>query len=81
MSRIITEVEAKDMYDDMLNEVYPEVVIGYSRFNASDVLFDMDPTAYDVGFNDYVDSLIEDGIYVEGFTDDGMDEDDGPDGD
>jgi len=55
----ITEEEACEMYDDLLNECYP-VKVGYMTFDASKLLAEQDPIAYRTGFNDYVDSLSED---------------------
>lgn len=50
----------EEQYDQMLNDTY-EIKIGYLKFNASDVLKELDPTAYRCGLNDYIDSLdIED---------------------
>ena len=43
----------EELYDEFLNEVYPEVTIGYSTFQASDILKALDPIAYNVGFSDY----------------------------
>jgi hypothetical protein len=67
---LISEYEAFQLYDQMLDEVYPELFIGHSSFLASTVLKELDPIAYRVGFGEYVDSLAEDGEFVEGWTDD-----------
>jgi hypothetical protein len=45
------------------------VQIGDSEFYASTVLKECDPIAYRVGANDYADSLSQDDIFVEGYTD------------
>jgi hypothetical protein len=66
---IISEYDALQSYDQMLDEVYPELFIGHSSFLASTVLKELDPIAYRVGFGEYVDSLAEDGEFVEGWTD------------
>ena len=52
--------QAEEMYDDMIDEIYGEVNVGIT-FNASRVLKELDPIAYRCGFNDYMDSLFEDG--------------------
>lgn len=52
--------QAEEMYDDMIDEIYGEVKVGVT-FNASRVLKELDPIAYRCGFNDYMDSLFEDG--------------------
>lgn len=67
---LITEKDAYERYDNMLNECYVEIEIGHSRFDPADVLKELDPVAYNVGFSDYTNSLLEDGVYVEGCTDD-----------
>jgi hypothetical protein len=56
-------------YDEMLDECYPVIKIGYSEFYASTVLKECDPIAYRVGAADYADSLAEDGILVKDYTD------------
>lgn len=66
---ILSEYDALQEYDQMLDDVYPEVTLGSSSFLPSRVLKEMDRTAYNEGFHDYVNSLAEDGTYVEGYTD------------
>lgn len=46
----------EDQYCEMLNED-GDIMIGSLRFTPSDVLNEMDPTAYSIGLSDYVDSL------------------------
>jgi len=46
-----------DAYDAFLDEVYPEIKIGYLTYSASQVLKAVDPIAYRVGFSDYADML------------------------
>jgi len=43
------ELEIKESFDAMLDEVYPDVKIGYSTFTASEILFNCDPVAYRIG--------------------------------
>jgi len=69
---LLSEYDARSSYDEMLDECYPEVVLGYSTFLPSDVLRRMDPTCYEIGFTEYCDNLAEDGTYVDGYTDDRM---------
>jgi hypothetical protein len=64
---IMSEYEAKDNYDAFLNDCYEVVTVGYSEFYPSDILKNCDPIAYRCGFADYVDSLSEEGIQVEGY--------------
>ena len=67
---ILSEYDALQDYNQMLDDVYPEVTLGFSSFLPHRVLMDMDRTAYYEGFHDYVNSLADDGTYVEGYTDD-----------
>lgn len=53
----ITEYEAYQRYDDMLNECYPEVDICGYTYTPSHALKEVDPIAYRVGFNDFVSDL------------------------
>lgn len=79
---IISEMDALEQYDQMLDDVYPEVTLGFSSFLPSRILKEMDRIAYNEGFHDYVNSLVDDGTYVEGYTDDLEDSvDDSMDGD
>ena len=87
---ILSEYDALQDYNQMLDDVYPEVTLGFSSFLPSRVLKEMDPIAYRVGFREYVNGLVDDGTFVEGYTDDleeGVDEgleesfDDSMDGD
>lgn len=52
---IKTYQEAYELYEQMLDEAGP-VVVGGIEFSPSAILKEMDPIAYDVGFNDYMDS-------------------------
>jgi len=74
MSRLITEAEALEMYEEMLDDCEGLVELCGMTYSASNVLREIDPVAYRCGFNDYVDSLTDDDIFVEGLTES---EDDG----
>lgn len=54
------ELEMKEAYNQMLDECYPEVKIGYATFSASEILFCCDPIAYHVGLSDFESTLEED---------------------
>lgn len=54
---IRTEVE--EHYDDMLDELYPEVQIGFSTFYASQILKECDPIAYNLGMDDFINADLE----------------------
>jgi len=74
MSRLITETEALEMFNEMLDDCEGPVELCGMTYSASNVLREIDPVAYRCGFNDYVDSLTDDDIFVEGLTES---EDDG----
>jgi hypothetical protein len=72
----MTERQARESYDEMLDECYPEVVLGYSTFSPSDILRTMDPTCYEMGFTEYCDNAAEGECFlVEGYTDDQLETD------
>ena len=48
-----------EMYDEFLDEIYGEIKIGYLTFNASDIVKELDPIAYQTGFSDYEDMMAE----------------------
>ena len=51
-----TEEEIEEMYDNMLDECYPEIKIGYIALRPSKVLKECDPTAYRTGLYEYIDT-------------------------
>ena len=65
---VITEDEASDRYDEMLDED-EWCKVGSMEFAPSRVLKRLDPIAYNCGFSDYTDTLYYDKILVEGYTD------------
>jgi hypothetical protein len=62
----ITEEEALDWYDELLDEGADVNVLGY-YYAKSRILKELDPIAYRCGFLDYIDTLTEINIEVEGF--------------
>ena len=44
-------------YNQMLDDIYPEIIIGNSRFNSSKILKELDYTTYRCGFIKWLDSL------------------------
>lgn len=64
--KTITEYDAKQMYEDMLNECYPMAEICGYQYEPARALRLLDPIAYNVGFSDYCSELeSEHGIIVE----------------
>ena len=52
-----TEDEMYENYAQWIDDIYPEVEIGFSKFKASTILRELEPTTYRVGFSDYTESL------------------------
>ncbi|MCP4708639.1 MAG: hypothetical protein GY869_08450 [Planctomycetes bacterium] len=53
-------VDGAELFCDMLDECYPEVTVGCCTFNPSEVMKELDPTAFRIGVGEYLDSLKED---------------------
>jgi len=66
--QVISEHEAYERFDDMLDECHEDVKICGIPYTTSRALKEVDPTAYRCSFSDYTSHLEEDNIYVEGFT-------------
>jgi hypothetical protein len=80
MIRKITEQTALEMYKEMLDDCEGDIHLCGMTYRASEVLHSVDPVAYRCGFNDYVDSLLDDDTFVEGLTDAELMEDPEDDG-
>ena len=66
--QVISEHEAYERFDDMLDECHEDVKICGIPYTTSRALKYVDVTAYRSRFNDFTASLEEDKIYVEGIT-------------
>lgn len=53
------EQENRERYDEFLNEFCPVVEIGALKYDASEVLKAVDPIAYRIGMQEYLDFLEE----------------------
>ncbi len=53
----------ENSYDEMLDDCYDVIKIGDLTFTASQVLYNCDKTAYDIGYDEYIDSIVEDYKY------------------
>ena len=51
--------EIKTMFDEMLDESYPVVEIGYLKFYPSQILRECDPVAYHQSLLDFEDAIKE----------------------
>lgn len=54
----LTEHEIDKMYQDFLDEAYPDCKIAGYRYSTSRALAEIDPTTYRCGFADWLDSQI-----------------------
>jgi len=59
-----------EMFDEMLDESYPKVLIAGITFYPADILAECDPIAYRVGLNDWQSMQCEDGLHSHGISDD-----------
>ncbi len=55
-----TAVDGEDLFEEILDECYPEVTVGCCTFTPSAVMKDLDPTAFRIGAQENLDSLAED---------------------
>lgn len=53
------QLEQEEMYDNFLNEFCPLVVIGALEYEPAYVLKNVDPIAYRIGMQEYLDSIEE----------------------
>lgn len=76
-------LEVIERYDDMLDECHADVVICGMTYAPSRALYNVDPTAYQCGLNDWLSALESDGGYCsekelfsdeDGFDDEGEEE-------
>ena len=64
----LKEWQLEERYENMLNELYPEVKIGEHTFSPAEILRRCDDVAYRTGMHDYANQLIvEDGVVIEGY--------------
>lgn len=58
-------VDAEALFEEILDECYEEFKIGCCTFYPSDIMKELDPTAFRIGAQENVDSLAEDGQLYE----------------
>ena len=58
-SQLEKDIEIKESFCEMLDEIYPNVKIGYSTFTASEILECCDPVAFAIGLVEHQDYLAE----------------------
>ncbi|MBE0534543.1 MAG: hypothetical protein IH624_02660 [Phycisphaerae bacterium] len=60
-----TPVDGEEMFADLLDECCEEIKIGCCTFSPSQILKELDPTAFRVGTQENLDALAEDGNLYE----------------
>lgn len=66
--RVKAELDPIDLdqrYRDFLDEIYPEVKIGDSRYSPSRIVEELSPTDFRCGKVDWIDSEIKNGVLSE----------------
>ena len=53
-------VDGEDLFEEILDECYPEVTVGCCTFSPSAVMKELDPTCFRIGAQENLDSLAED---------------------
>ena len=54
-------VDGDAMFEDLLDECYPEVQVGCCTFSPSQVMKELDPICFNIGVTENLDALTEDG--------------------
>ena len=58
-------IDEEELFDEMMDECYPEIEIGCCTFSPSAVMKELDPTCFRIGAQENLDSLAEDGQLYE----------------
>lgn len=58
----VDDIELDDRFCFMLDEAYGSFAIGDLEWDASTILREMDPIAFDIALGEYTDRLVEDGF-------------------
>jgi hypothetical protein len=56
---MMTDYELEQLYDEILNDSYGEIKLGYLTFLPADIIKNCDPIAYRVGLSDFESTLEE----------------------
>lgn len=62
---MITYNELRELYNEMLDDIYPVVKAGNITLRASEVLCRCANIEYKVGFGEYIESLIDNELFTE----------------
>lgn len=60
-----TPVDGDELFEELLDECWPEVTIGYGTYSPSQILKACDPIAFEIGAKENLDNLAEDGVLFE----------------
>ena len=58
-------VDGEEMYEELLDECYPEIKVGCCTFSPSEVIKELDPIAFRIGVGENLDDLAQDGQLYE----------------
>ena len=61
MTQFERDLTIKESFIDLLNDIYPEVKIGYSTFTPAEILECCDPIAFSIGVIEHEDYMLERG--------------------
>lgn len=50
---LVDDYDLNNMYREFLDEIYPEVVLGYAHFSPSEIIENLSPIDYRVGKSEY----------------------------
>lgn len=60
----LDDYDLHERYDQWLDEIYPEVELGHSVFQPSEILKELEPITYRVGFSDFLHFMTEDNSLI-----------------
>ena len=60
-----TPVDGDEMFEELLDECYPEVTVGCCCWSPSQVMKELDPICFNIGVTENLDSQVEDGQLYE----------------
>ena len=61
----LTPVDGEEMFEELLDECYPEVQVGCCTFSPSQVMRELDPIAFNIGVGENLDGMAQDGQLYE----------------
>jgi len=58
-------IDGEELFEELLDECYPEITVGCCTFSPSQVMKELDPVCFRIGTQENLDSLAEDGQLYE----------------